>query len=210
MVKQPIKPFPSKNQAVGLDWGIAHFLTLSDGKTVGNPRFGEKYKQKLRIAQRSLSRKKKFGSNWKKQVKVVAKLHSKVARCRNDFHHKVSSQLIRDYDRIAIEGLNVKEMTQSGQSDLTRKILDSAPASFYEMLVYKAEWYGRELIKVKAEYSSQECSKCGHTTRENRKSQSVFKCVSCGHSENADLNAAKNIEARAFASIRQREPVGCA
>ncbi len=171
----------------------------------------------MRIEQRSLSRKKKGSKNFHKQVQRINLLHSKIARVRNDFQHKVSFNLIKDYDLIAVEDLKIKNMTKSSKGNqeehgknvsqkngLNRSILDTAPSMFMEKLEYKAKWYGRELIKVDAKYTSQTCSNCGHKDKKNRQSQSVFKCVHCGHEENADVNAAINILGRSIPNRRKR------
>ncbi|EAY31242.1 RNA-guided endonuclease InsQ/TnpB family protein [Microscilla marina] len=209
------QPLPSNNQTVGLDWGIEHFLTTSDGEHIANPRLFQHYQKKLRIEQRSLSRKKKGGSNFKKQARKLVKLQAKIARIRNDFQHKVSKSLILKYGSIAVENLKVRNMTGSAKgttealgknvkakSGLNRSILDTAPSMFLDKLEYKSKWHERTFVKVNPKRTSQVCSECGHKDKESRKTQAKFVCTSCGTKLNADINAAKNMEARAFASIR--------
>lgn len=171
----------------------------------------------LRVEQRSLARKKKFGSNWYKQKQRVEKLHLSVKRSRKDQLHKLSTQLIDNYGVLVLEDLKLKNMTRSAKgsieepgkqvkakSGLNRSILDAGMGMFGTMLEYKAEWYGRTLVKVDTKYTSQECNACGHVDKESRKREK-FKCTSCGHEAHADLNAAKNILARASASGSKRK-----
>ncbi|GAA4838042.1 transposase [Algivirga pacifica] len=207
----------SENQAIGIDWGVAHFLTLSNGSKIANPRLYQQYQCQLRVAQRSLARKKKRSQNFYKQARKLAKLQAKIARVRNDFQHKVSTDLVRSFDLIAIESLKVKNMSKSAKGDtehhgknvkaksgLNRAIVDTAPSMFFDKLFYKAQWQGKAFIKVDAKYTSQRCHSCGYQSKENRISQSNFECKKCGHTDNADINAAKNILARAIASSRKR------
>lgn len=207
----------SENQVIGIDWGVAHFLTLSNGNQIANPRLYQVYQKQLRIEQRSLARKKKRSKNFYKQAKKLGKLHAKIARVRNDFQHKLSHDLVQRFDLIGIENLKIKNMSKSAKgnaeehgknvnakSGLNRAIIDTAPSMFFEKLQYKCQWQGKELIKVDAKHTSQTCYSCGHKSKENRKTQAKFECVKCGHIENADINGAKNILARAIASSCKR------
>lgn len=151
--------------------------------------------RKLRTAQRAVARKPNKRSNRrKKAVKRVAKIHRKVARQRLDFHHKTANKLIRENDLIAHEDLNVGGM---GRGNLARSIHDVGWSQFFQILSVKAECAGRKVVRVDPRYTSQACNQCGHTCKENRMSQAKFKCVQCGHEQNADVNAALNILARA-------------
>ena len=217
---------PSENQ-VGIDMGVKYFLVDSDGCYIPNPRFLKMFERKLRIEQRSLSRKKLRSNSWRKQKLVVSKLMSKIARCRADFLHKLSKQYIEENGVIYAEKLNIKGMTkkakpkkdedgnfipngQKAKCGLNKAILDVSWSSFFNMLEYKAEMYGREFIQVDPKHTSQECSVCGCKDRLNRLSQSKFKCIECGHEENADYNASKNIMSRGTTLACQREAVACA
>lgn len=176
-----------ENQSIcAIDMGITFFLTTSDGEFVDNPKHLFKYLKQLRIENRKLSRMKKGGGNWKKQVKVLKKLHQKVSRVRKDFLHKQSRKLANEYGTVIREDLNIKGMSKNKR--LSKHILDCSWGTFFEFLEYKTN-----VIKVNPIYSSQECSKCGHTCKENRKTQSLFECVKCGFIENADIQAAFNI-----------------
>lgn len=197
------KQYCFNESQVGIDMGIRYFCVTSEGEYIDNPRFLEKQLKKLRVERRSLSRKKKGSNRRNKQVNVVAKLYKNITDARNDFIHKQSTYIASNYSNVAIEDLNIKEMVKE---NLSLPILDASWGTFFRMLKYKCN----NLVKVNPAYSSQECSKCGYTCKENRVTQSIFKCVKCGHEDNADLDAAKVIEARAFANSRQREAVVCA
>ena len=197
----------SESQAVGLDMGVAHFCVNSKGDYTANPRHFAKYERKLRIANRSLARKKKGSANWYKQKAKLSRLHAKIGRVRKDFLHQQSWKVVRDNELIAVEDLKVKNMVRSR---LAKHISDAGWSMFRNQLAYKSDWYGRTLIAVDPKYTSQTCSECGHKEKENRHSQAKFACLSCGIEQNADVNAAKNILARALASVSQREALACA
>src|SRR5690606_28483005 len=176
-----------ENQSIcAIDMGITFFLTTSDGEFVDNPKHLFKHLKQLRIENRKLSRMKKGGSNWKKQVKVLKKLYQKVSRVRKDFLHKQSRKLANGYGTVIIEDLNIKGMSKNKR--LSKHILDCGWGTFFSLLEYKTN-----VIRVNPIYSSQECSKCGHTSKENRKTQSLFECVKCGFTENADFQATLNL-----------------
>lgn len=203
-------PLPATGQAVGVDVGTTWFAITSDGEFVENPRHYQKAMRKLRTAQRAIARKPNKRSNRrKKAVKRVAKIHRKVSRQRLDFHYKTANKLIRENDLIAHEDLNVGGM---GRGNLARSIHDVGWSQFFQILSVKAECAGRKVVRVDPRYTSQACNQCGHTCKENRMSQAKFKCVQCGHEQNADVNAALNILARAepsgvnVAGCRKRSP----
>ena len=211
LTKQEVSNLPyvsyDSQVEIGLDMGISYFCVTSQGQYFDNPRYFQNSQRQLRVENRSLARKKFRSNNWYKQKLVVGKLHTKVKNQRNDFLNKVSTQLIKENGFIAIENLNIKGMVKSR---LSKSISDVSWGSFFEMLEYKAKWYDKEVIRINPAYTSQECSNCGHTAKENRLSQSKFKCIECGFTENADENASKNILARAIANSRQREALACA
>lgn len=199
------------NASVGLDMGVKHFFSTSTQEHISNPRILKQYTNQLRKTQRSLARKKKGSNNWKKTKKQIAKLHQKVSNVRKDFLHKTSTQLIRENQAIVVEDLKLKNMTKSSKgtlespgkkvkqkSGLNRSLLDVAIGEFFDQLEYKSSWYGNTFEKVNPKYTSRMCRICGHQAKENRKiTRANFVCVSCGHSEDADIHAAKNILARA-------------
>jgi putative transposase len=176
-----------ENQSVcSIDMGVKYFLVTSDGEYVENPKHLFKYLQELRVENRKLSRMKSGGSNFKKQKKILAKLHLKVSRVRKDFLHKQSRSLAKNYGTVIREDLNISKMVKG--SKLANHILDCSWGTFFEFLNYKTN-----VVKVNPAYTSQTCSKCGHVAKENRKTQSLFECISCGHTANADYQACQNI-----------------
>lgn len=182
-------------QRVGIDVGTTHFLITSDGEFVNNPRHFQSVMKKLRVAQRSVSRKTNKRSNTRRKVvQQVAKLHRKVSRQRLDFHHKQACKLVNENDLIAHENLNVGGM---GRGNLARSIHDVGWSQFFQILAFKAECAGKRVVAVDPRYTSQRCNACGHTEKANRVNQSKFVCRSCGHTANADHNAALNILGRA-------------
>lgn len=188
---------PVTGSSVGVDVGTTYFAVTSGGEFVENPRHLAQALTKLRGQQRSVSRRKKGSVRRKKAVRLVAKTHRKVRRQRLDFHHKVARQLVQGHDLIAHEDLRVSNMVRS---NLARSISDAGWTQFFGILAFKAESAGRRVVRVDPKYTSQTCWKCGHVARESRTSQSCFVCVSCGHKEHADVNAANNILGRACPS----------
>jgi putative transposase len=195
-----LKPLKTCDNQVGIDVGLANFAVCSNGDFIDHPKFHEGSLQKLRIAQRKLSRAKKRGKNWYKQVAVIQKIYQKTRRQRSDFLHKVSCDLIQTNGFISVEKLNIKGLVRS---NLSTQIYDSGWYDFRRMLKYKSELYGRTYFEVDPRYSSQECNSCGHRAAENRPSQSIFRCVNCGHSDHADLNASKNLLRRGHRLLAQ-------
>lgn len=201
---------------VGIDLGIAKHVTLSDGGSFDGARSFKQYKEKLTGAQRQLSKKVRFSSNWKKAKAKVQKIHEKISHIREDRLHWVSTTLSRQFSVIYMEDLSVRNMSKSAKGSmespgknvkqkagLNREILDQAWGEFSRQLMYKQEWSNGILLKVDPKYTSQQCSNalCGHIAKENRESQARFLCKSCGHTENADVNAAKNILAAGHAAF---------
>jgi putative transposase len=191
-----------KSQVLGLDMGIARLLTDSNGQYVDNPRHYQKYERKLRIENRTLSRKRQFGKNWIKQKRKIAAIHSKIADVRADFLHKESTRIAKHYNTVVIEDLNISGMQRSR---LGKNITDVGWGMFRKMLEYKTN-----VIAVNPKFTSQTCNDCGAVDRKSRISQSDFICTACGTKSHADENAAKNILGQGMAVIRQREAQACA
>lgn len=204
---------PSK-MIVGIDVGIAHFASLSNGQQIGSVQPYQKYQKRLAMAQRALSRKQRFSKNWKKQKALIQKLHSKIGNIRRDFLHKLSTVLSKSHAVIVLEALQIRNMTQSAKgsleapgkqvkakSGLNKSILDQGWGEFRRQLAYKLEWLGGVLLTVNPSYTSQQCHACGHCEKANRVSQSEFVCQKCGHEDDADVNAAKNILAAGHAVL---------
>lgn len=188
-VETLVNPLPKTNKQIGIDAGIENFITLSDGIQIENPRCFEKFQKKLRIAQRRVSRRKKGGNRRRKAVLQLRKIHWKIKNQRNDFHHKLSTNLVKNYDLIAIEKLNISGMSKGL---LSKQINDVAWYSFFQMLKYKAENAGKTLIEVSPNYTSQDCSNCGERTKKSL-SVRVHHCLKCGLKIHRDENAAINI-----------------
>lgn len=175
------------NQAeVGIDRGITYLAVTSDGQYFDNIRTTEKYAKQLRIEQRSLSRKKRLSKNWYKQVEAIQKLYLKISRVREDYLHKVSRELANNYQIVYLENLNTSGMIKNNK--LSKSISDASWNKLEYLLSYKSN-----VVKVNPAYTSQDCSNCGNRDKMNRKSQSKFKCTSCGFEMNADENASLNI-----------------
>ncbi len=191
---------PNGGPVVGIDMGIARLATLSDGTTIENPKALKQEGQKLRRRQKSISRKKKGSANRRKARQALARTHFRIANIRNDVLHKITTDLTKSHGRVVIEDLRVKNMTRrcsgkgrAAKSGLNRALLDAGFGEFRRMLEYKGKLYGCEVVAVSPKYTSQRCSACGFVDAGNRPTQERFRCLSCGHEENADLNAAKNI-----------------
>ena len=183
---------PSKNPPIGIDVGLASFLTTSEGEHEPNPRYQKDALPKLRRKQRAMSRKRKGGKNRRKARKEVAKVHARVANLRREHHHQTSLQLVRRYGVIVVESLRIKNML--GNDRLARAISDVAWGNFLLTLRSKAESAGVGIVEVDARGTSQMCSVCGSVVKKDL-SQRWHLCE-CGCSLDRDENAARNILAR--------------
>ena len=194
LVETEIKQFEKTNKTIGIDVGLKEFATLSDGTIINNPHYFRDSQTKLRKAQRRLSRKKKGSSRWKKSKRKVSRLHKKLANQREHFLHNLSTKIVKDYDTISIEDLNVAGMVKNRK--LAKSISDVSWSRFFNMLKYKSEWYGKTLVVVgRFEPTSKTCSNCGNVKQELKLSERTYRCDSCGHEMDRDLNASININA---------------
>ena len=192
----PTKAPIDENKAVGVDLGIKTFATLSDGTEIQNPKYLKKALKKLKRLQRSVSRKKKGSNSRKKAVKLLARQYEKVANKRKDFLHKTTKYLIDHYDTICLETLSASNMVKNNR--LAQAIQDIGIYTFNAYMDYKAEWYGKNIIRIgRFEPSSKMCS-CGYIHSGLKLSDRVWTCPSCGSVNHRDLLAANNIKKFAF------------
>jgi putative transposase len=208
-------PAPTVRQTelkVGIDAGVAHTLTTDGGKHIDGPKALAANLRKLERLQQQMARQEKGGANWRKTVGKIKRTHETIRRTRKLFAHKATTYLLRTYGAVAIEDLKVANMVRrpapkpaedgsgaflpnqaSAKGGLNRSMLDAGLAQLRVMLEVKGKERGRLVVAVDPKHTSQRCSACGHTAPGNRLSQELFCCQACGHSENADVNAAKNI-----------------
>ena len=185
-------PLPPTEYTVGVDVGLKDFAVLSTGERIPNPRHLERKQRNLARYQRRMARCQRGSNNRAKAKQKVARAHSKVRAARQDFLHKTSTDLVRRFDRVAVEDLNVSGMIRN--HSLARGISDAGWASFRSMLGYKAERAGRQVVAVDRWYpSSKTCSTCGHLLASLSLGTRHWTCPGCGTRHDRDINAAKNI-----------------
>lgn len=187
------QPMPNKGGMIGIDVGIKEFYSDSNGNVVANPKYLEKSMRKLVREQRKLSRKQKGSNNRNKQRVKVALVHEKITNQRNDFLQKQSTILIRENQTICIEDLKVKNMMRNHK--MAQHIGSASWGKFFDMLAYKAVWYGNDVVKVPTMYpSSQTCSYCGYKNPLVKNlTVRIWECPDCHTVHNRDSNASINI-----------------
>ena len=192
VLDEVVEHLPKTNAEVGIDLGINRLATLSNGERIPNPKHLQSKQKKLARLQRVMSRRKK-GSGRRERVRIaIAKLHEAIADSRNDYFHKVTTDLVRRFDRIAVEDLNVRGMVKN--HCLARSISDASFGSLVRMLEYKCVWYGKELVKIDRFFpSSKRCFDCGHVVQSLPLSIREWVCPECGVIHDRDENAAQNI-----------------
>ncbi len=231
-VDVPARPLPLTGQETGIDVGLKVFLVTAAGEVVENPRHYRRAERELKKAQRRVSRRKKGSKRRRKAVQVLAKKHQKVRRQRHDFHHKTALGLVRQYDTIYLEDLQVSNLRRrpapvpdgtggyvhngaSAKAGLNTSIQDAGWSSFRQILTCKAEWAGKRVEAVPPAYTSQDCSSCGERVQKSL-SVRTHVCTNCGLILDRDENAARNIQwlgqslrgLAAIAAGMNREPVG--
>ena len=207
-VPEPVHP--AKGKEVGIDLGIVTFAAFSDGELVPPLNVYCRWEKKLGRLQRNLARKVKFSRNWEKRQKI-AHLHIRIANSREDFLHKLSTDVSKNHATVYVENLRIRPMCKSARgtiehpgrnvgakAGLNKSILDQGWHRFRRMLEYKQAWRGGIVWGVDPRYSSQTCPnpECGHVSADNRQQQALFRCVQCGYSHDADVVAARNHVAR--------------
>ncbi|MFF0142229.1 RNA-guided endonuclease InsQ/TnpB family protein [Streptomyces sp. NPDC005227] len=190
---------PETERATGIDLGLTHFAVLSDGRVIDSPRFLRRAEKKLKKAQRELSRKQKGSQNRAKARLKVARAHAKVADARREFHHQLSTKLISENQGIAVEDLSVAGLARTR---LAKSVHDAGWSSFISMLEYKAQRYGRTLVKIgRFEPTSQTCSTCGVKDGPKPLSVREWTCAACGTVHDRDHNAALNVKRAAGLAV---------
>jgi putative transposase len=192
LLEKEIAPLPATTGQVGIDLGLHDVVVLDNGEKVGNPRFFAKDEKRLAKAQRRLAKKQPGSKNRDKARRKVARIHAQIADRRRDFTHQLSTRVIRENQTICIESLRVKAMVK--HPTLAKAIYDVGWGEFVRQLEYKADWYGRTLIKIDRWYpSSKRCYACGHLLDSLSFDSRHWTCPGCGGGHDRDVNAAKNI-----------------
>jgi putative transposase len=190
----PTKPKIAETSTIGIDLGLKHFATFSNGEKIENPKPLKRFLKKLKKQQRQLSKKTKGSNNRNKQRIKVAKTHEKITNCRKDFHHKLSHKLTHDNQvkTICMETLSTKDMMEN--SYMARQIADVGWNSFTNILKYKCDWYGKNFIQIgRFEPSSKLCS-CGYINHSLTLKNREWNCPSCNVIHDRDILAANNIK----------------
>lgn len=189
-------PVPIQEEnAVGIDMGLKHFATMASGSNhtptyVPNPRFLTQFLPRFRILGRRLSKKVKFSKNWYKAKMQLAKLHARIKHCREDFAHKLSTNVVKNHDIICVEGLDIANLLEKGTRSLSRSIADASWRLFLKCLQYKAKEYGKHYVETGKYFpSTQICSTCGYRQKMEL-TMREYRCPNCSMVKERDLNSA--------------------
>ena len=198
VLDEGVEPLPKTGESIGVDLGINRLATLSNGERIHNPKHTNTYSRKLARAQRVLARRKKGSHRRNDQRLIVAKIQAKIADTRTDYLHKVTTDLVRRFDTIAIENLNVRGMVKN--HSLAKALSDASFGVFGQMLTYKCDWYGKARVRVDRFFpSSKRCSSCGHIVERLPLEIRDWVCPECSAAHDRDENAARNILAAGHA-----------
>ena len=203
-----------KGGEIGIDMGVIRFATLSNGEYFEPINAFKTLKGKLAKLQKQFKHKTKFSKNWQKLKAKISRLHHKIANIRKNHLHQISSAISKNHAIVYVEDLQVANMSKSAKgtaeqhgknvkqkSGLNRAILDQAWSEFRRQLDYKLLWRGGHLIAVPPQNTSRCCPACGHTAKDNRRTQASFECVECGYQNNADVVGAINVLKRGQAIL---------
>jgi putative transposase len=192
LVEEEIELLPVMNKSVAIDLGIKSFITTSDGYQIDNPKYLRENQARLSKNQRDLSRKVKGSNRYEKQREKVSKIYKSIKNKSEYFLHNLSMAIIREYDCIYLEDLNIKGMLKNHK--LARSISEVSWSKFIEYLTYKAKWFGRTIVKIDRYFASSKlCSNCNHKMEKLDLDIRGWTCPQCGQKHDRDLNAAINI-----------------
>ena len=185
-------PLPETGESVGIDFGVARLATLSNGERIANPKHGAKWQRRLAFYQKRLARATKGSKRRMKAKRHVARIHEKIANSRSDTLHKLSTDLVTRFDVICVEDLNLRGMVKN--HSLARSLHDASIGTAIRMIEWKAERYGKKVVKIDRWFpSSKTCSGCGHVVEKLPLSVREWTCPECGTIHDRDANAAANI-----------------
>jgi len=189
----PDKKLIKSSTSIGVDLGLKDFAVLSDGTKISNPKFLISNEKTIKHLQKELSRKTKWSNRYNKARLKLARKHEETTNKRNDFLHKLSTEITNQYDTICVEDLNINGMIKNHK--LSKAISDVSWSSFISMLAYKSEWKGKNLIKIgRFDPSSKTCNSCGYIKHDLKLTDRVWICPVCGEIHDRDINAAINIK----------------
>jgi putative transposase len=202
VVGAPAPTAPKTGESIGIDFGISHLATLSNGEKIANPKHGDKLAKRLALEQRRLAKKKRVvnvetgkkqdSKRRIKQKRKVARVHERIADARKDALHKMTTDLVRRFDAIYIESLDLREMVKN--HNLARRVQDASIGTAIQILQNKASAVGKQVVKIDRWFpSSKTCSACGHVLAALDLSVRAWTCPGCGVTHDRDVNAAKNI-----------------